>query len=208
VRGPSGNRLHGGLWELAHLTSSGDLAAGGFPPCWQIADRVVGRAASPLAARCAHAVLADHNLNIIYYIIAPCQPHAPCQCQPQPHANPMPSPHAGPNPIETPCQPHASPMPAPCQPHANPTCQPHANPMRPHSSGFSAGTPVPRGLTLAQAARPVRWHTAHSSRKTQGGAGPLFLTRRFNRLSGGLVFCDAQNGELLLIASAQKFIGS
>jgi hypothetical protein len=42
-------------------------AAGGFP-CRQIADRVVGRAASPLAARCAHAVLADHNLNIIYYI--------------------------------------------------------------------------------------------------------------------------------------------
>jgi hypothetical protein len=35
----------------------------------QIADRVVGRAASPLAARCAHAVLAGHNLNIIYYII-------------------------------------------------------------------------------------------------------------------------------------------
>jgi hypothetical protein len=34
----------------------------------QIADRVVGRAASPLAARCAHAVLADHNLNITYYI--------------------------------------------------------------------------------------------------------------------------------------------
>ena len=68
VRGPSGNRPHGGLWELAHLTSSGDLAAGGFP-CWQIADRVVGRAASPLAARCAHAVLAGHNLNIIYYIV-------------------------------------------------------------------------------------------------------------------------------------------
>jgi hypothetical protein len=41
-------------------------------PLWerggQIADRVVGRAASPLAARCAHAVLADHNLNMIYYI--------------------------------------------------------------------------------------------------------------------------------------------
>jgi hypothetical protein len=52
--------------------------------CWLfIADRVVGRAASPLAARCAHAVLAGHNLNIIYYIIyiillavhAPSQPH-------------------------------------------------------------------------------------------------------------------------------------
>jgi hypothetical protein len=67
VRGPPGNRLHGGLWELAHLAYSGDLAAGGFP-CWQIADRVVGRAASPLAARCAHDVLAGHNLNIIYYI--------------------------------------------------------------------------------------------------------------------------------------------
>jgi hypothetical protein len=38
-----------------------------------IADRVVGRAASPLAARCAHAVLADHNLppqyNILHYYI-------------------------------------------------------------------------------------------------------------------------------------------
>jgi hypothetical protein len=41
---------------------------GGGLPCRQVADRVVGRAASPLAARCAHAVLADHNLNIIYYI--------------------------------------------------------------------------------------------------------------------------------------------
>jgi hypothetical protein len=40
-------------------------------PCWQkllTALLVVGRAASPLAARCAHAVLADHNLHIIYYI--------------------------------------------------------------------------------------------------------------------------------------------
>jgi hypothetical protein len=26
------HRLHGGLWELAHLASSGDLAAGGSPP--------------------------------------------------------------------------------------------------------------------------------------------------------------------------------
>jgi hypothetical protein len=67
VRGPSGNRLHGGLWELAHPASSGELAAGGFP-CWQIADRVVGRAASPLAARCARDVLASHDLNIIHYI--------------------------------------------------------------------------------------------------------------------------------------------
>jgi hypothetical protein len=76
VRGPSGNRLHGGgLWELelAHLASSGDLAAGGFP-CWQIADRVVRRAASPLAARCARDVLAGHNLNITYYIFLPSPP--------------------------------------------------------------------------------------------------------------------------------------
>jgi hypothetical protein len=35
----------------------------------QIADRVVGRAASPLAARCARDVLADHNINTKYYII-------------------------------------------------------------------------------------------------------------------------------------------
>jgi hypothetical protein len=42
-------------------------ASRGFP-FWQIADRGVGRAASPPAARCAHAVLADHNLAITYYI--------------------------------------------------------------------------------------------------------------------------------------------
>ena len=56
VRGPSGNRLHGELWELAHLASSGDLAAGGFP-CWKIAERVVGRVASPLAALTASIAL-------------------------------------------------------------------------------------------------------------------------------------------------------
>jgi hypothetical protein len=33
VRESSGNRLHGGLWELARLAFSGDLAAG-VVPCW------------------------------------------------------------------------------------------------------------------------------------------------------------------------------
>jgi hypothetical protein len=56
------------MYGIGDLIGGGDLAAGGFP-CWQIADRVGGRAASPLAARCAHAVLADHNLNITYYIL-------------------------------------------------------------------------------------------------------------------------------------------
>jgi hypothetical protein len=41
--------------------------------CWQIADRVVGRAASPLAARCARDVLAGHNPDRIYCIVCSLQ---------------------------------------------------------------------------------------------------------------------------------------
>jgi hypothetical protein len=55
-------RPHQGLGVVAPGLRVQVWAAG------QIADRVVGRAASPLAARCAHAVLAGHDLNIIYYI--------------------------------------------------------------------------------------------------------------------------------------------
>jgi hypothetical protein len=75
--GASGHRRHGGLWELAHLASSSDLAAGGFPPAGKLLTAlcVVGRAASPLAARCAHDVLADHDLDIIHYIS--CSPRRP-----------------------------------------------------------------------------------------------------------------------------------
>jgi hypothetical protein len=75
VRGASRNRLHGGLWELARrLASSGELASGGLP-CWQIADCVAGRAASPLAARCARAVLAGHNPNTTHSITS--RTHSP-----------------------------------------------------------------------------------------------------------------------------------
>jgi hypothetical protein len=84
ARGPSGNRLHGGLWELAHLAASGDSAAGGSPPAGKLLTALLGeRLDSPLAARCAHAhgarltthddVLADHSpvlcVDIIYCII-------------------------------------------------------------------------------------------------------------------------------------------
>jgi hypothetical protein len=69
VRGPSGNRLHGGLSVgVARLAISGDLAAGVIP-CWQIADCALGERLRRSQLACAHAVLADHNLNIIYYII-------------------------------------------------------------------------------------------------------------------------------------------
>jgi hypothetical protein len=54
----------------------GGGGGGGATPCWQIADRVVGRAASPLAARCARDVLADHNPNIIYYITSHARQYA------------------------------------------------------------------------------------------------------------------------------------
>jgi hypothetical protein len=40
-------------------------------PCWKATDRVVGRAALPHAARCAHGVLAGrHNFNISTYYMA------------------------------------------------------------------------------------------------------------------------------------------
>jgi hypothetical protein len=49
------------------LAGSGDLAAGVTPAGkFMTARWASGFAASPLAARCAHAVLAGHNLNMTY----------------------------------------------------------------------------------------------------------------------------------------------
>jgi hypothetical protein len=50
VRGPSVNRLHGGLWELARLAFGGDLAAGVIP-CWKIDDCVLGELRSRRPSR-------------------------------------------------------------------------------------------------------------------------------------------------------------
>jgi hypothetical protein len=52
---------------VARLAISGDLAAGVIP-CWKIADCALGERLRRSQLACAHAVLADHNLNIIYYI--------------------------------------------------------------------------------------------------------------------------------------------
>ena len=56
-----------GAVGVARPAISGDLAAGVIP-CWQIADCALGERLRRSQLACAHAVLADHNLNIIYYI--------------------------------------------------------------------------------------------------------------------------------------------
>jgi hypothetical protein len=44
------------------------FGGGGYPLCWQIADFALGERLRRSQLACAHAVLAGHNLNIIYYI--------------------------------------------------------------------------------------------------------------------------------------------
>jgi hypothetical protein len=39
---PARSALHGGLWELAHLPSSGDLARRGVPPAGELLTDLLG----------------------------------------------------------------------------------------------------------------------------------------------------------------------
>jgi hypothetical protein len=56
-----------GAVGVARLAISGNLAAGVIP-CWQITGCALGERLRRSQLACAHAVLADHNLNITHYI--------------------------------------------------------------------------------------------------------------------------------------------